>query len=232
MYTICYPADINLKIIYLHFPIIIITCINKDLRENVALYVIAETRKTCINSPCAYKFFTSNFLIVFLQRRFDRSNFSALTQTLISESETLKKLQIAFILTLTLCIYVYVWAACEVKTCSLSALLLVWNRCLLVRAPFDRATIPSNLTEETLTQKERKRANVLTLWVCVQCVCMCKGMHTRLFAFICLCGCPCLSVCVFTCDRGYSLSRDELMRVGLTEGLVSVWAGGLFQMQG
>lgn len=74
---------------------------------------------------------------------------------------------------------------------------------------------------------------MLTLCVRV-CVCMCKGTHKRIFAFV-VRVCPRLSdvcVCVFACDCGYSSERDELMRVGPTEGLVSVWACGPFQIQG
>lgn len=93
-----------------------------------------------------------------------------------------------------LCVWaVCVSSVCEVRACLLSALLLVWHCCLLVRNVFNRATIPSNLTED---KKERKSANVLTLRVCVS-VCVCKGTHKHPFALIC---CVCVPFYLRVCS--------------------------------
>ncbi len=75
----------------------------------------------------------------------------------------------------------------------------------------------------------------LICWRCV-CVCVsaCVKAHISEYLHLLCVFVPVylMCVCVFACDRGYSSERDELMRVGPTEGLVSVWACGPFQIQG
>lgn len=132
----------------------------RTLRESMGLYVRAESKHACTHLP-HMQCFTSDLLSLLLQQGlFNRSDFSAPSQTLISQRNGPDK---------EVAVCLYVWAVSEVKTEPP----LVWNCCLLLRAPIDRATIPSNLPEETLAQKERKSSDMLTLWVCVY-VCMCK----------------------------------------------------------
>lgn len=72
--------------------------------------------------------------------------------------------------------------------------------------------MPSNLSVETQTQKEG--GLMCSCCGCAHVLCM-PACHCL------LCVCLSICVCVFTCDRGYSLARNELMRVGPAEGLVS-----------